>query len=46
LNTAYFENEVLHLSEVMIPPIMSSTMKMEDLKGGGNSNQPQNNKSQ
>ena len=46
LNTAYFENEVMNLSEIMIPPLMSSTMKMEDLKGGGNSNQPQNNKSQ
>ena len=46
LNTAYFENEVMKLSEIMIPPLMSSTMKMEDLKGGGNSNQPQNNKSQ
>ena len=46
LNTAYFENEVLHLSEIMIPPVMSSTMKMEDLKGGGNSNQTQTNKSQ
>ena len=33
LNTAYFENEVLHLSEIMIPPLMSSTMNMEDLKG-------------
>ena len=46
LNTAYFENEVLHLSEVMIPPIMSSTMKMEDLKTGGNSNQTQTSKTQ
>jgi hypothetical protein len=25
---------------------MSSTMKMEDLKSGGNSNQPQTNKTQ
>ena len=33
LNTAYFENEILHLSEVMIPPLMSSTLSMEDLKG-------------
>ena len=33
LNTAYFENEVMKLSEIMIPPVMSSTMKMEDLKG-------------
>ena len=23
---AHFENEVLHLSEIMIPPLMSSTM--------------------
>ena len=44
LNTAYFENEVLHLSEIMIPPVMSSTMKMEDLKG--NSQQTQTNKTQ
>jgi hypothetical protein len=33
LNTAYFENDILHLSEVMIPPLMSSTMNMQDLKG-------------
>lgn len=26
INTAHFENEVLHLSEIMIPPLMSSTM--------------------
>ena len=32
LNTAYFENEVMHLSEIMIPPLMSSTMSMDDLK--------------
>ena len=44
LNTAYFENEVLHLSEVMIPPLMSSTMNMQDLKG--NSQQPQTSKNQ
>lgn len=38
LNTAYFENDILHLSEVMIPPMMSSTVSMEDIKssrGGG-----------
>ena len=46
LNTAYFENEVMKLSEIMIPPLMSSTMKMEDLKGGGNSNSTQTNKTQ
>jgi hypothetical protein len=39
LNTAYFENEVMHLSEIMLPPLMSSTLRMEDLKG--NSNQAQ-----
>jgi hypothetical protein len=44
LNTAYFENEVLHLSEIMIPPLMSSTMNMQDLKG--NSNQTQTNNPQ
>ena len=44
LNTAYFENEVLHLSEIMIPPLMSSTMNMQDLKG--NSGEAANNKTQ
>ena len=39
LNTAYFENEVMNLSEIMIPPLMSSTLRMEDLKGGTNQNQ-------
>ena len=33
INTAFFENEILNLSEVMIPPLMSSTLNMEDLKG-------------
>ena len=33
INTAYFENEILNLSEIMIPPLMSSTLNMEDLKG-------------
>ena len=33
LNTVYFENKVMHLSEIMIPPLMSSTLNMEDLKG-------------
>ncbi len=36
----------MKLSEIMIPPVMSSTMKMEDLKNGGNSNQTQTNKTQ
>jgi hypothetical protein len=36
INTAYFENEILNLSEIMIPPLMSSTLNMEDLKGRNN----------
>ena len=44
LNTAYFENEVMNLSELMIPPLMSSTMNMQDLKG--NSGEGTNQKSQ
>ena len=44
LNTAYFENEVMHLSEIMLPPLMSSTLKMDDLKG--NSSQTQTQKTQ
>ena len=37
LNTAYFENEVMNLSELMVPPLMSSTLSMQDLKGGSGS---------
>lgn len=33
LNTAHFENEVLKLSEIMIPPLMSSTLNGEDILG-------------
>ena len=33
LNSVHFENEVLHLSEIMIPPLMSSTMSSEDVLG-------------
>ena len=36
LNTAHFENEVLHLSEIMIPPLMSSTLSGEDILGKSN----------
>ena len=38
LNTAHFENEVLHLSEIMIPPLMSSTLSGEDILGKNNQN--------
>lgn len=33
LNSAVFENEILHLSEIMIPPLMSSTLSSEDILG-------------
>ena len=38
LNTVLFENEVLHLSEIMIPPLMSSTMNAESLSQLGHNN--------
>lgn len=31
LDSAHFENQVLHLSEIMLPPLMSSTMSSQDL---------------
>ena len=33
LNLAYFENEILNLPAIMIPPLMSSTMNGEDILG-------------
>ena len=33
LNSAIFENEILHLSEIMIPPLMSSTLNGDDILG-------------
>lgn len=33
LATAHFENEVLHLYDIMIPPLMSSTMSSTDILG-------------
>lgn len=33
VNTAFFENNMLHLSEIMIPPLMSSTMSSTDVLG-------------
>ena len=46
LNTAHFENEVLHLAELMLPNLMSSTMNVADLMGQtqqSNQNKNQNN---
>jgi hypothetical protein len=31
LNLAYFENEILDLPSIMIPPLMSSTMNGQDI---------------
>ena len=42
LNTAHFENEVLHLSEIMIPPLMSSTLSSQDILGKKDSNTTSN----
>lgn len=45
LNSCKFENEVLKLHEVMIPPLMSSTMSSEDVLGRtGNSSTSKNQK--
>lgn len=44
---AHFENEVLELSSIMIPPLMSSTLRGEDvLKGGNKANGGQQNQGQ
>lgn len=43
LATANFENNILHLTEIMIPPLMSSTMSSQDILGTRNqSTQKQN----
>ncbi len=33
VNTAYFENNILHLYDIMIPPLMSSVMSSTDILG-------------
>ena len=45
LNGIYFENEVLHLSQLMIPPLMSSTLNSEDILGNSGQNTSNQNKS-
>ena len=43
LNSCRFENEILKLHEIMIPPLMSSTMSSEDVLGRmGNSSDSKN----
>jgi hypothetical protein len=46
INTAYFENEILHLSEIMIPPLMSSTLNAEDVLGKKEKSQSNKNQNQ
>lgn len=42
LNTAHFENEILHLAELMLPNLMSSTMNLADLMGKSDQNNNSN----
>lgn len=43
LNTVFFETNILHLTEIMLPPLMSSTMSSQDVLGTrGQSNQNKN----
>ena len=42
LNTAYFENNVLHLTELMLPNLLSSTMNLADLLGKNEQNNNNN----
>ena len=49
IHAAYFENRVLHLSEIMIPPIQSSVMNidgLQQLSGKGKNEQSTNANSQ
>ena len=42
LNLAYFENEILNLPAMMMPPLMSSTMNGEDILGTREQNRQSN----
>lgn len=44
IHTAFFENQYLHLSEIMIPPLSSNTMSGQDILGKNDNSQ--NGKSQ
>ena len=46
LNSVTFENEILHLSQIMIPPLMSSTLNGQDLQTLGNSGKNNQNNTQ
>ena len=46
LNATYFEKDILKLNQIMVPPLMSSTLSGEDILGTkdqGNTSQNQNN---
>ena len=43
LNTAHFENEVLHLTDIMIPPMSSNTMSGTEILGAKDKTNNQNN---
>ena len=45
LANAYFENDILDLLNVFIPPLMSSTMNAEALNGGGGNKDSKSNNS-
>ena len=42
IHTSFFENEILHLSEIMIPPLMSSTLNAEAILGNKDKSNPSN----
>ena len=46
INSILFENNILNLSEIMIPPLMSSTMNAEDLQNLGSKKQANSNKTE
>ncbi len=46
INSILFENNILNLSEIMIPPLMSSTLNAEDVKNLGNGKQNNGNKTE
>ena len=46
MSTAYFENDILGLSEIMIPPMMSSTIGSEDIQNLGKKNKTQTSQTQ
>ena len=46
MSTAYFENDILDLSEVMIPPMASTSISSEDIKALGENRKSRSDNSQ